>query len=155
MTLFAKDIMVKDFDTIHADAPAKKLIQMILNGKIRKTGHKTVSLMVTDDYNQLVGIATMFDVLFHFRPNFLNQGIDGETIPWDGALKHFTNDLKDKTVRQIMSRNIVSAKLNDHLMVIIDRMVKNKYRRLPVLENGKPVGIVYISDVYHQLFKDL
>jgi len=155
MTLFAKDIMVKDFDTIHADAPAKKLIQMILNGKIRKTGHKTVSLMVTDDYNQLVGIATMFDILFHFRPNFLNQGIDGETIPWDGTLKHSINDIKDKKVRQIMSRNIVSAKLNDHLMVVIDRMVKNRCRRLPVLENGKPVGIVYISDVYHHLFKDL
>jgi CBS domain-containing protein len=31
-------------------------------------------------------------------------------------------------------------------------MIKNKYRRLPVLENEKPIGVVYISDIYHKLF---
>jgi hypothetical protein len=43
MTLFAKDIMVKDFDSIHMNAPIEDAIQAILNGKPRKTGHKTKS----------------------------------------------------------------------------------------------------------------
>jgi CBS domain-containing protein len=37
-------------------------------------------------------------------------------------------------------------------MAIIDRMVKNKYRRLPVVDNGRLVGIVYIADIFHYLF---
>jgi len=51
MTILAKDIMVKNFDKIHIDASARELIQMIIGGKVRKSGHKTVSLMVIDDYN--------------------------------------------------------------------------------------------------------
>lgn len=155
MTILAKDIMVKNFDMIHANASASELIQMIIGGKVRKSGHKTVSLMVIDDYNQLVGIVTMFDILFHFRPDFLNKGIDGETIPWDGTLEHSINNIAKKTVNQIMSRHIMSAKPDDHLMVVLDRMVKNKYRRLPVLERGKPIGIVYISDLFHHLFENI
>lgn len=155
MTLFAKDIMTKNFDKINVDAPARELIQMILGGKIRKFGHKTVSLMVVDDFHQLVGIVTMFDILFHIRPNFLNQGIDSETIPWDGTLEHSITNITNKTVSQIMSRHIISAKPNDHLMILLDRMVKNKYRRLPVLESGQPIGIVYISDLFHHLFKNI
>jgi CBS domain-containing protein len=37
-------------------------------------------------------------------------------------------------------------------MVLLDRMIKNKYRRLPVLENNKPIGVVYISNIYYKLF---
>lgn len=37
-------------------------------------------------------------------------------------------------------------------MVILDRMVKNHYQRIPVLENGKLIGIAYLSDIYSFLF---
>lgn len=152
MTLLARDIMVKSFDKIHAEAPASLAIEMILNGKIRDTGHKTVSLIVVDQSSELAGVVTMFDILYHLRPTFLNYGIRGEDLSWGGQLDSFIKDLATKKVRQIMSTNVVGASPDEHLMVIIDRMVKNKYRRLPVLENHKPVGIVYLSDIYFHLF---
>ena len=52
-----------------------------------------------------------------------------------------------------MSRGAVTASPDDHVMAIIDRMVKNKYRRLPVVENGRLMGIVYVADVFFHLFK--
>ena len=58
-----------------------------------------------------------------------------------------------KQVRSIMSRGAVTASPDDHVMAIIDRMVKNKYRRLPVVENGRLMGIVYVADVFFHLFK--
>jgi CBS domain-containing protein len=51
-----------------------------------------------------------------------------------------------------MSPEVMGASPDEHLMTILDRMVKNKYRRLPVIENNKPIGIVYIADVFHHLF---
>ena len=51
-----------------------------------------------------------------------------------------------------MSSEIVGALPDEHLMIILDRMVKNKYHRLPVLQNSEPIGIVYISDIYFHLF---
>ncbi len=152
MEIYAKDIMATEFDTIESDAPVVKAIQMILNGKIRKNGDKTISLLVLDNVKMFVGIITMTDILYHLRPDYLNYGINGEDVAWteqfDLALKH----IKEKKVREIMSTNIVGSSADEHLMVILDRMVKNKYRRLPVLSNGRPIGVVYLADIYYNFF---
>lgn len=152
MELYARDMMVRNFDKIGDDASVEKAIQMISGGKIRQTGHKTISLMVTDYYGSLVGIITMFDILFHLRPGFLNFGIDGDQLPWRGQLDKCIEDIKKKQVKQVMSTNVISAAFDEHVMVLLDRMVKNKYRRLPVLENNKPIGVVYISDIFSRIF---
>lgn len=152
MTLYAKNIMVTNFDTIQMDAPVEEAIYKISNGIVRKTGYKTISLMVVDDLNRLCGVISMFDVLYHLRPDFLNFGIDSEELKWEGQLKLLVDKLKGNKVHHVMSHNVVGAKKDDHIMVLLDRMVKNKYRRLPVLEDHKPIGIVYLSDIYHRLF---
>jgi predicted transcriptional regulator len=152
MTLYAKDVMVKTFEKISDEAPIEKAIQMISRGQIRQTGVKTISLLVTDYYDHLVGVITMFDILYHLRPAFLNFGIDGDKLPWRGQLEKCIADLKQKRVKQVMSTNVIGTSLDEHLMVVLDRMIKHKFRRLPVLENNKPIGVVYISDIYHKLF---
>ena len=152
MTLHAKDIMVANFDTIRADAPVEEAIYKISNGIVRESGYKTISLMVLDDFGKLSGVVTMFDILYHLRPDFLNFGINGEELKWEGQLKRLVESFQGKKVHHIMTRHIVGAGVNDHLMILLDRMIKNKYHRLPVLENDKPIGIVYIADIYHHLF---
>lgn len=152
MTLRTKDIMVTDFDLIHQDAPVSEAIDRILHGPTRKTGHKTISIMVVDDFRKLAGVVTMFDILYHLRPSFLNYGIEGTDMNWKGQLQVLIKGLKEKKVHQIMSTDVTGAEPDEHLMVLVDRMVKHRFRRLPVLDNGKPMGIVYISDVYDKLF---
>ncbi|MFO7497483.1 MAG: CBS domain-containing protein [Desulfobacterales bacterium] len=152
MTMCARDIMVREFDKIHAEEPARLAIEMILNGKVRATGHRTVSLIVVDEFSELAGVVTMFDLLYHLRPEFLNYGYSGDFISWEGQMLPFTEALKKKKVKQIMSPEVVGASADEHLMTILDRMVKNRYRRLPVIENNKPIGIVYIADIFHYLF---
>ncbi len=150
--VFAKDIMVTEFDKINYNDPIEKAITMIFRGKIRKTGDKATSLMVINEQNHFVGIITMFDILYNLRPGFLNYGVDGKDIPWDGRIEICKKELIKRKVRDIMSSEIVGAFPDEHLMIILDRMVKNKYHRLPVLKNNEPTGIVYISDIYFHLF---
>ena len=150
--VYAKDIMVTDFDKIDYNAPVENAIKMIFSGKIRDTGDKTTSLMVINEMNHFVGIITMFDILYNLRPGFLNYGVDGKDISWVGLIQMCKKELIKKQVRDIMSSEIVGALPDEHLMIILDRMVKNKYHRLPVLENNEPIGIVYISDIYFHLF---
>lgn len=152
MTLYVKDVMVHNFDTIHMDAPVEEAIHKILHPEIRETGYKTTSLMVVDDLNKLSGVVTMFDILYHLRPNFLNWGIDGDEIEWRGQLKYLINNYKGQKVHHIMTCHVVGAAMNDHIMAVLDRMVKNKYRRLPVLKDDQPIGVVYISDIFFCLF---
>ena len=152
MTLFAKDIMVTSFDKINQEALIEEASRMILNGRVRETGHKTISLIVVDDYDHLVGIVSMFDILYHLRPAFLNFGIDGDELQWDGQISKLAQELKDKKVSQIMSQHVIGASIDEHLIVVLDRMIKNKFRRLPVLENNKPIGVIYLSDIYNKVF---
>ena len=151
MTIYAKDVMSTDFDTIHQDAPIEDAIDMILHGKERKTGHKNISLIAVDDYGRLAGVISMYDVLYHLRPDYLNLSYNADSFLWTGQLKGLVDALKGKKVRQLMSKNVMSASLGDHIMVLLDHMVKNRYRRLPILENNIPIGIIYLSDVYHSI----
>jgi predicted transcriptional regulator len=151
--LTAKDVMVTSFDTIHREASVDEAIKLIRKGKVRKTGHKTISLIVVDDYGQMTGVITMYDILYHFRPDFLNFGLNADDFPWTGQLNKYINAIRAKKVRQLMSENVMGARLDDHIMVILDHMIKNRYRRLPVLERNKPIGILYISDLFDTIFK--
>ncbi len=153
MSLRAKDIMVKSFDMIHKDASIAQAIKKITNGRVRETGDKTNSLMVIDEYNHLAGVITMFDILYHLRPSFLNYGINGDELVWnDPQIKRLVDDLKVKKVSQLMSDNVTGASPDDHIIVILDRMIKNNYHRLPVLENSHPIGVVYVADIYYRVF---
>ncbi len=150
--VFAKDIMISDFDTINQDAPIENAIKTIFTGKVRGTGDKTTSLMVVDEANNFVGIITMFDILYHIRPGFLNYGLEGKDISWLGMIDICKKELMKKKVRDLMSTEVVGAFKGEHMMTLLDRMVKNKYHRLPVLEDNKLIGVVYISDIYFHLF---
>jgi len=152
MTLLAKDIMATTFDKISQKAFVDEAAKKILNGRIRGTGHKTISLIVVDDYDNLVGIISMYDILYHLRPTFLNFGVDGHEFRWDGQIDKLVTELKEKKVSQIMSQNVIGASKDEHIIVVLDRMIKNKFRRLPVLENRKPIGVIYLSDIYTKVF---
>jgi len=154
MRLFARDIMTKNFDTIHVDEPVEKAIKKILNAKVRPTGHKTVSLMVIDDVHALVGTISMYYILYHLRPSYLNYGIDGNELSWKGEVDEFVRAVKEKKVAQIMNDNVLSVQPDEPVMSVLDRMIKNRIRRISVVEEGKLVGVIYMSDIFYHLFSE-
>jgi predicted transcriptional regulator len=154
MQLFARDIMTKNFDTIHMDEPVEKAIKKILNAKVRPTGHKTVSLMVVDYDNGLVGTVSMYYILYHLRPSYLNYGIDGNELSWKGDVDEFVREVKQKKVVQIMNDNILSVPADEPVISILDRMIKNNLRRISVVDNGRLIGVVYMSDIFYHLFSE-
>ncbi|MGD9947055.1 MAG: HPP family protein [Desulfobulbus sp.] len=154
MQLFARDIMTKNFDTIYMDSPVEQAIKKILSAKVRPTGHKTVSLMVVDYDHGLVGTISMYYILYHLRPSYLNYGIDGSELNWTGDLDEFIAEVKQKKVVHIMNDNILSITPDEPLMSVLDRMMKNNLRRISVVENGRLVGVVYMSDIFYHLFAE-
>jgi CBS-domain-containing membrane protein len=153
MNLTARDVMVTEFNTIDEHAPIEEAVRMISQGKIRKTGYKTISMMVTDAFGELVGVISMFDILYHLRPPILNYMGESINIPED-ELKAYINRFKALTVAQVMSSPVRYVAPDTSLLVIVDRMVKEKCRRLPVVENAKVIGIVYLTEVFGHLCKN-
>ena len=154
MQLYARDLMTKNFDTIHRDAPVELAIKKILNAKVRPTGHKTVSLMVVDDLHALVGTISMHYILYHLRPFAQLFAVEDADLSWSGELDGFVQAVKAKQVHQIMNPDVLSIPPDETLMTIVDRMMRNRVRRLSVVEDGKLIGVVYMSDIFYHLFSE-
>jgi CBS domain-containing protein len=145
-----KDIMVKDFSTIRPDAPVREAVRMILEGKPRHTGYKPFGIMVTDEIGRLVGMISMFDILYHLRPPFMNYEMEGAPL-WKGELEPYLDQFRALRVEQVMTTPVITCAPDDPLMQVIDRMVKKRARRLPVVDSDRILGIVYLSDVFYGL----
>ena len=150
--LKARDIMVKDFTSISPDAPVREAARLIFEGKVRETGYKPAGIVVIDEINRLRGIISMFDILYHLRPPFMNYALETLDV-WKGEIEPYIDQFKDIKVEQIMSSPVLTASPEDDLMVLIDWMIKKKARRVPVVDGEKILGIVYLSDVFYYVCK--
>lgn len=60
-----------------------------------------------------------------------------------------------ETVDEMMTRNPVCASLRDKSDEVLKRMTDGRFRHMPVIADGKLVGIVSIGDVVHARLSEL
>jgi len=84
------------------------------------------SLVVVNEADGVIGIITDSDLVLR------------------GMAK---GDFREVKVSEVMTANPVVVNLDDDLFYVINRMRQGKFRRLPVVEQGKLVGIVSITDI--------
>jgi CBS domain-containing protein len=145
-----KDVMNKDVITCKPDDPVSVL------AKLFKENH--ISGMPVVEKGKVVGIVSETDLLRLFETPevsgelWLPSPFEVIEIPIRNLVrleefKKALEDLKLKPVRHIMTKPVYSISPGDSLEEASSRMVKYKVNRLPVLENGKLVGIVARSDI--------
>jgi CBS domain-containing protein len=49
-------------------------------------------------------------------------------------------------VAQVMTRNVSTCEVNDPITVVMDQMLKGKFRHVPVLDKDRLAGLVSIGD---------
>lgn len=114
------------------------------------------------DEGKVVGVVSETDLLALFKaPQFqhdlwLPSPFEVIEIPIRGLVrleetKKALEDMKLKPVRDIMKKDVHAISPDDSLEEASTRMVKYKVNRLPVIENGKLVGIVARSDIIRGL----
>jgi len=97
------------------------------------TGNHVGSAIVTDDSGQLAGIITERDVL------------------------RFCSDLDcsltETQVRSLMTTDPIVALPEDEVTVMISTMIENRFRHLPVMDDGKLVAIISMGDLVKSQLK--
>jgi CBS domain-containing protein len=53
----------------------------------------------------------------------------------------------EEPVSQVMTRKVVSCKETDTVAELMEMMTTGKFRHLPVVENGRVVGLISIGDI--------
>jgi CBS domain-containing protein len=123
--LTAGAIMTTDLVTVRPDASIEEAIDALLNEHIS-------GLPVTDAEWRLVGVITEFALL---------------AVAYDKAVKNHT-------VSQHMTREVITVDVNDPVGRIADLCIVHRVRRVPVMQDGRLIGIIARRDVLRALVEE-
>lgn len=141
----ASDIMTKEFDTILPSATLKETVALLRSGKRGERG--THALMVVDENGGIVGIITISNILRAIIPPYMGVAHIAE-FAWNGLLEKMCRKVEDMRVSELMDKRVVTAKPDMNLIEVAEIMLKYKIERLPVVEDGRILGIVYKKDLF-------
>lgn len=151
-----RDVMNIDVITCKPDDPVSTLVDLFKNNHI--------SGMPVVENEKVVGIVSETDLLKLFKTSefsadmILPSPFEIIEMPIRSVIRfeEFKKALKDihmKPVRDIMKKKVYSTLPDSTLEDASDMMVKHRVNRLPVIENGKLVGILVRSDIIRGLSK--
>ncbi len=121
----AKDIMTNNVATAARDTDIYQAVKTMVDNNI--TG-----LPVLNEDGSLAGVITEKDAL--------------------KLLYDVEND-NQGNVEDYMSKGIVSFNENDSLIDITDCLIKNNFRRVPIMSKGKLAGIISRKDIIAYILK--
>jgi len=116
--LTARHIMTSKLVTIRPDATVEETINLLVEKQIS-------GLPVTDDQGHLLGIVTEFALL---------------AVAYDPKVR-------TDPVSEHMTKHVMSVGADDSMSKIADLCILHRIRRVPVLQDGKLVGLISRRDV--------
>lgn len=140
----ARDIMKADVVTIGPTATVRELAELL-------STHEISGVPVVDESGDLVGVVTEGDVILqdadlHF-PHYL-QFLD--SIIYLESVRKFEERFRKtfgNRVADVMSTEVVTVSPDASIHEVTTLMADNGVNRLPVLEEGRLVGIITRGDV--------
>ena len=154
MSLTARDVMDDCFQTLRPEMSIAEAVK-IFHRAGRASGAKVFGIMVTDASRALVGMLSIYDIFLLLRPKHIHIWGEMEDLEVSGLLEAACQRAQAVLVGDIMTTEVITITPETNLLLIIDIMIKKHVRRLPVLEGGRIVGIVYISRVFDHLLERL
>ncbi|NCO66511.1 MAG: hypothetical protein COW32_11190 [Candidatus Aquicultor secundus] len=147
----AKDIMTGGLVTFTKDTPVKEATEVLVKRNIG-------GAPVVDDEGGLIGIVSesdliMQDVRFHF-PTYI-QLLDGY-IYLPRSLERFEEEFKKAVgakVGDVMTTEVITTNEDASLEDIATLMVDKGISRVPVMSDGKVVGIITKGDIVKAISK--
>ncbi len=110
------------------------------------------AIPVVGEGGALVGIVSVRDVLLPLYPNYGDYIHDNvhsrDFVEMEGGYK----TVLAKKVEEVMSINPVTVAPGDPMLQAASYMGLKNFRRIPVVEKGKLVGMVSIADINRGLF---
>jgi CBS domain-containing protein len=142
--LTVRDIMQKDVITVHPGDTVRELAGVLAE-------HKISGVPVVDDEGGVIGMVTEADVIlqdaeFHF-PYYV-QFL--ESVIYLQSVAKFEQRLRKAfgvKVEEVMSKEVVELSPDATIYDAATLMTDHKVNRLPVIEEGRLIGIVTRGDI--------
>ena len=141
----AMDVMIREVVTVGPDDDVGEAIKLLM-------AHDISALPVIDDSGTVVGILSEADLMH--RPEIGTEKHPSrwlEAIMPASTLAHDFAKAHGRKVSEVMSDTVISAAEETPLGEIAALLEKHRIKRLPVLRDGKLVGIVSRSNLIQAL----
>ncbi|WP_461205434.1 sigma-54 dependent transcriptional regulator PrdR [Clostridium sp. DL1XJH146] len=125
-SILVSSVMSKKFSMLNENCELNEAIETMLENNYDE-------IFIENDKRELVGILTFVDI--------------------SKIIKN--NDYDKITLKKYANRNFISIGLTTTLLECRNMMTKNKVGRLPVIVNGKLVGVIRKSEILEYLYKTI
>jgi len=139
------DIMTQPVITVTPETKIAEAARLMLQ-------HRISGLPVVDGKDAVIGVVTEGDLLRRseigterHRPRWV------ELLIGPGRLAADYVDAHARTVGEVMSQGVASVKPQDPLPEVVRLMEKRHVKRVPVIENGRLIGIVSRANLVRAL----
>src|SRR5210317_1549999 len=137
--LTAGDIMTTQIYTVHRDSEIKALAKIFVERKVN-------ALPVVDDDGLLVGMVTQTDLVEQDKPLHIPTVISlFDWVIYLESPKKFLEEVRKVTARkveEICSKEVITCAPDTSVATVASLMVDNKAHLVPVIEDGRMVGVV-------------
>ncbi|MCM8854568.1 MAG: CBS domain-containing protein [Candidatus Thiodiazotropha sp. (ex Lucinoma kastoroae)] len=142
--MLVSEIMSRSPKTVTPDAKLLEVVSLMC--LFRYSG-----LPVEED-GKLAGIIAEKDVLHRMFPS-LEDIMDGMSAPdYDSMMSQY-KDVVNLKVSDVMTANVISVNPDMHVLRAATIMVRHKFRRIPVTDAGRLVGMLSLGDIHKAIFQ--
>lgn len=142
-----KEFMSRNIVKIGRSTPLRQIARVFME-------EKADFLLVVDKEERLVGVITQKDILTPFIPEYFDFLDDIDFISDFGSLEDSLPEALENLIlaEDIMVKEIITVGEDASLFKALALIYKHKVRHLPVVKEGKIVGIVTPADIIRALF---
>ncbi|MCF6154984.1 MAG: CBS domain-containing protein [Candidatus Brocadia sp.] len=112
-------------------------------------------VFVVDEEDKLVGIATEADIVKVLVPKYLSFDEFLISAMNENYLENKCIETRNLVITEIMTKTILSVHEDDTVIKAAALMAVNKIHTLPVVRDGKVVGIVHLINLIRHIMKIL
>ena len=154
MSEMARDVMDTRIHTLKPQMTVAEAVHLFEQAS-EESDRRVFGMLVVDDDGRLVGMLSVYDIFLLLRPKHTHIWGEMADLDLNGLLQAACDRAQPVLVGDIMTTDLITITPDTHLLLVIDIMLKKHVRRLPVLDGGKFVGIVYLSRVFDDLLERL
>lgn len=103
--------------------------------------------------DSMVGFIAEKDVLHKLFPTLDDMMTEGlAAVDFDQMMLSYKGVVNLK-VNDLMARSVITVSPDDHILKAATTMVRHRFRRIPVAEGDKLIGMLSLSDIHKALFQ--
>jgi CBS domain-containing protein len=145
MNMNASDVMVRNVVTVGPDDDVALAVRLLVD-------HDISALPVVDSSGHVVGVLSEADLLHRAEDGTLKKRpwwVEALTPPSALALDYAKSH--GRRVAEVMSSQVISAREETPLSELATILEKHRIKRVPILKDGKLVGVVSRSNLIQAL----